>query len=118
MTVMGSSSLRKLMLVSALSLLTIGVVSPDAAAQTGQRGGTQRMMVDDFQVADDWGRRIQPNWEQYSQSLLREFNRVTPQDLARTNGGRAEVVSAIMDRYNLSNERASDRLTAWQMRQR
>jgi hypothetical protein len=114
----GSRSLRKLMLVSALSGLTVAAIAPEAFAQSRGRGETQRMMVDESQVIDDWLQRIQPNWAQYSQSLLRDLNRLTPQDLARTNGGRAEVISAIQDRYNLSNERASDRLTAWQMRQR
>ena len=112
---LATGSLRKLMLASALGLFACGIAASDVSAQS--RGSTQRM-VDESQVIDDWMQRIQPNWAQYSQSLQRELNRLTPQDLARTNGGRAEVISAIQDRYNLSNERAADRLTAWQMRQR
>ena len=112
----GTGCLRKLILASALSALAAGFAPPDASAQS--RSATQRATVDESRVMDDWIQRIQPNWAQYSQSLLRELNRLTPQDLARTNGGRAEVISAIQDRYNLSNERAADRLTAWQMRQR
>ena len=113
----GRPTPRKLMLICALSGLTLAAIPPEAWAQSRGRGEAQRM-VDEAQIAEDWLRRIQPNWAQYSQSLLRELNRLTPQELARTTGGRAEVISAIQDRYNLSNERASDRLTAWQMRQR
>ena len=115
-----NDALLRLILASAMSVFVVSALPADVAAQTGQRGGGGQgtMMVDEVAIADDWGSRIRPNFQQYSQSLLREFNRLRPEDLARSNGGRAEIVSAIQDRYSLSNERASDRLAAWQMRQR
>ena len=65
---------------------------------------------------DDWRNRIQPSWFQYQSELQRAFPRLSEIDLSAANGSRSQVLAMIQERYNLSNERADERLTAWQRR--
>jgi hypothetical protein len=107
---MGSSGMRNSSDYSSGASSHSGMSNSGTTSGASYTPGDRRMGAD---VSYEQWSAVQSNWGQYAPRLRREFSRLSETDLQSTNGDLESLVAVIQERYNLSNQRAHERLAAW-----